>query len=89
MTNLSVATSESWTDKNTGQKQERTEWHRVSLFGKGFIVQLLCIRVQILTDFSDSSTRYSTIEKKEAAHIGYNRFLFTHSLLAVILCLCF
>ena len=34
ISNLSVATSESWTDKNTGQKQERTEWHRVSLFGK-------------------------------------------------------
>ena len=34
VTNLSVATSDSWTDKNTGQKQERTEWHRVSLFGK-------------------------------------------------------
>ncbi|CAC9548703.1 Single-stranded DNA-binding protein [uncultured Gammaproteobacteria bacterium] len=34
VTNLSVATSESWTDKNTGQKQEKTEWHRVSLFGK-------------------------------------------------------
>mgnify|MGYP002641029379 CR=1 FL=1 len=33
-TNLSVATSESWTDKNTGQKQEKTEWHRVSVFGK-------------------------------------------------------
>ncbi|HAP92988.1 MAG TPA: single-stranded DNA-binding protein, partial [Gammaproteobacteria bacterium] len=32
--NLSVATSESWTDKNTGQKQEKTEWHRVSVFGK-------------------------------------------------------
>ncbi|CAC9590122.1 Single-stranded DNA-binding protein [uncultured Gammaproteobacteria bacterium] len=32
--NLSVATSESWMDKNTGQKQEKTEWHRVSLFGK-------------------------------------------------------
>ncbi len=32
--NLSVATSETWTDKNTGQKQEKTEWHRVSLFGK-------------------------------------------------------
>ena len=47
---------------------------------------MFCIRVQILTDFSDSSIRYSTIEKKEAAHIGYNRFLFTHSLLAVILC---
>jgi single-strand DNA-binding protein len=32
--NLSVATSETWNDKNTGQKQEKTEWHRVSLFGK-------------------------------------------------------
>ena len=27
--NLSLATSETWTDKNTGQKQEKTEWHRV------------------------------------------------------------
>ena len=34
ITNLSVATSESWKDKNTGQKQEKTEWHRVSVFGK-------------------------------------------------------
>ncbi|KAA0446013.1 MAG: single-stranded DNA-binding protein [Candidatus Thioglobus sp.] len=34
MANLSVATSESWKDKNTGEKQEKTEWHRVSLFGK-------------------------------------------------------
>ena len=32
--NLNVATSESWTDKNTGQKQDRTEWHRVVVFGK-------------------------------------------------------
>jgi single-strand DNA-binding protein len=30
---LSVATSETWKDKNTGEKQERTEWHRVSFFG--------------------------------------------------------
>ncbi len=34
ITNLSIATTESWKDKSTGQKQERTEWHRVSLFGK-------------------------------------------------------
>ncbi|WXT99821.1 MAG: Single-stranded DNA-binding protein [Catillopecten margaritatus gill symbiont] len=34
ITNLSIATSESWTDKNTGQKNEKTEWHRVSVFGK-------------------------------------------------------
>lgn len=32
--NLSIATSESWKDKNTGQKQEKTEWHKVVLFGK-------------------------------------------------------
>lgn len=33
-TMLSLATSENWTDKQTGQKQERTEWHRVVCFGK-------------------------------------------------------
>ena len=27
--NVSVATSETWKDKNTGEKQEKTEWHRV------------------------------------------------------------
>ncbi|AMO55034.1 single-stranded DNA-binding protein [Endozoicomonas montiporae] len=32
--NFNVATSESWTDKNTGQRQDRTEWHRVVVFGK-------------------------------------------------------
>jgi len=32
--NLAVATSESWTDKQTGEKKEQTEWHRVSIFGK-------------------------------------------------------
>ena len=32
--NISIATSESWKDKNTGQMQEKTEWHRVVLFGK-------------------------------------------------------
>ncbi len=30
--NISVATSESWKDKNTGENQERTEWHRVVMF---------------------------------------------------------
>jgi len=33
VTNLSLATSEQWTDKQTGQKVEKTEWHRVVLFG--------------------------------------------------------
>lgn len=34
VTNISVATSEVWKDKNTGQPQERTEWHRVVFFNK-------------------------------------------------------
>jgi single-strand DNA-binding protein len=32
VTNLSIATSESWKDKTTGEPQERTEWHRVVFF---------------------------------------------------------
>jgi single-strand DNA-binding protein len=34
VTNLRVATSESWKDKQTGEQQERTEWHRVAMFGR-------------------------------------------------------
>ncbi|MDY0207928.1 MAG: single-stranded DNA-binding protein, partial [Pseudomonas sp.] len=34
VTNLTLATSDSWRDKQTGQMQERTEWHRVTFFGK-------------------------------------------------------
>ncbi|HEX7368882.1 MAG TPA: single-stranded DNA-binding protein [Rhodanobacteraceae bacterium] len=34
MCSISVATSESWKDKQTGENQERTEWHRVKFFGK-------------------------------------------------------
>lgn len=32
--NITVATSEQWTDRQSGQKQEKTEWHRVVLFGR-------------------------------------------------------
>ena len=32
--NLRIATSETWTDKQSGQKQERTEWHQVVFFGR-------------------------------------------------------
>lgn len=34
VTNLSLATSEQWKDKQSGEKKEKTEWHRVVLFGK-------------------------------------------------------
>lgn len=34
VTNLSVATNESWKDKQTGEQKDRTEWHRVAMFGR-------------------------------------------------------
>lgn len=34
VTNITLATSDSWKDKQTGQQQERTEWHRVVFFGR-------------------------------------------------------
>ena len=34
VTNLSIATSESWKDKSSGEQQERTEWHRVVFFNR-------------------------------------------------------
>ena len=35
--NFSLATSENWKDKNTGERREKTEWHRVSVFSEGLI----------------------------------------------------
>ena len=35
--NLRIATSEQWKDRNTGERQERTEWHTVSIFSEGLI----------------------------------------------------
>lgn len=34
VTNFTIATNEEWKDKNTGEKKERTEWHRIVAFGK-------------------------------------------------------
>lgn len=35
--NLSIATSETWKDKQTGERREKTEWHRVVIFGDGLV----------------------------------------------------
>lgn len=35
--NLRVATSETWKDKNTGERQERTQWHQVAIFNEGLV----------------------------------------------------
>ncbi len=37
LANLSLATSETWTDKNSGERQERTEWHRVVIFDERLV----------------------------------------------------
>ena len=34
---LSIATSQSWKDKNTGEKKEKTEWHRIVVFNEGLV----------------------------------------------------
>jgi single-strand DNA-binding protein len=35
--NLTIATSESWKDKSSGEKKEKTEWHRVVIFNEGLV----------------------------------------------------
>jgi len=72
VTNISIATSESWNDKKTGERQERTEWHRVTLFSRlGEIAGEYCrkgsqvyIEGSLRTDkYQDKKTgedRYST-----------------------------
>jgi single-strand DNA-binding protein len=35
--NLRIATSETWKDRNTGERQERTEWHNVAIFSEGLV----------------------------------------------------
>ena len=35
--NLTIATSENWRDKSSGEKRERTEWHRVAIFSEGLV----------------------------------------------------
>ncbi len=35
--NLRIATSDSWKDRNTGERQERTEWHTVAIFSEGLV----------------------------------------------------
>jgi len=35
--NMTIATSDSWRDKTTGERREKTEWHRVAVFGDGLV----------------------------------------------------
>lgn len=48
--NLRIATSETWRDKNTGERKEKTEWHRVVVFNEGLckVVEQYCQKGQKL-----------------------------------------
>lgn len=71
VTNLSIATTDKWKDKETGEQKERTEWHRVSFFGRKAEViaeyfgkgDLIYVEGQIQTrkwQDSDGNDRYTT-----------------------------
>jgi len=81
VTNISVATNEQWTDKQSGQKQERTEWHNVVFFGKLAEIageylkkgSQVYIEGKLKTDQyeKDGITRYSTkIQANEMQMLG-------------------
>ena len=71
VTNISVATNEQWTDKATGQKQERTEWHRITLFAR-----LAEIAAQYLTKGSqvyiEGSIRTEKYQDKKTGEDRYS-----------------
>ena len=45
---LSLATSQSWKDKNTGEKKEKTEWHRIVVFNEGLVMLFSNILKRVL-----------------------------------------
>ena len=59
--NISVATSEQWKDKATGEQKEQTEWHRVSFFGKQaeIVCQYLKKGSQIYVEGKIRSKKYT------------------------------
>lgn len=59
--NFSVATSEKWTDKTSGEKKEKTEWHRCKKFGKsGALAEYLKKGTKVAVE---GSVRYGSYEK--------------------------
>jgi len=80
---LSVATSESWKDKNSGEKKEKTEWHRVVIFNEGLVnvvKQYLKKGAQIYVEGQLTTNKYtdSNGQEKYSTQIvlqGYNSTL--------------
>ena len=80
---LSVATSETWKDKNSGEKKEKTEWHRVVIFNEGLVnvvQQYLKKGAQIYIEGQLSTNKYTDNngQEKYSTQIvlqGYNSTL--------------
>ncbi|MBL61722.1 MAG: single-stranded DNA-binding protein [Candidatus Pelagibacter sp.] len=59
---LSIATSETWKDKNSGEKKEKTEWHRVVIFNEGLVnvvQQFLKKGAQVYIEGQIQTTKYT------------------------------
>ena len=80
---LSIATSETWKDKNTGEKKEKTEWHRVVIFNEGLVnvvQQYLKKGAQVYIEGQIQTTKYTDNngQEKYSTQIilqGYNSTL--------------
>ena len=80
---LSVATSETWKDKNSGERKEKTEWHRVVIFNEGLIgvvQQYLKKGSQVYIEGQIQTTKYTDNngQEKYSTQIilqGYNSTL--------------
>ena len=80
---LSVATSETWKDKNSGERKEKTEWHRVVIFNEGLVgvvQQYLKKGSQVYIEGQIQTTKYTdnSGQEKYSTQIilqGYNSTL--------------
>jgi single-strand DNA-binding protein len=80
---LSLATSDTWKDKNTGEKKEKTEWHRIVIFNEGLVnvvQQYLKKGAQVYIEGQIQTTKYtdnSGLEKYSTQIVlqGYNSTL--------------
>ena len=60
VTNISVATNESWKDKQTGAQKESTEWHRVAMFGRlaEIAAEYMQKESQVYIEGKEKTTKY-------------------------------
>ena len=80
---LSLATSDTWKDKNTGEKKEKTEWHRIVIFNEGLVYvvqQYLKKGAQVYIEGQIQTTKYTdnSGQEKYSTQIvlqGYNSTL--------------